>query len=109
VGEWERPPVVLFLFGSVARGEAGTESDLDLFVLRPLIRKDGESQWQDQLADLENRATAWTGNEARVVDFRRRDLADPEVRNVAEEVLKEGIPIYGTRARLRTLMRKYKS
>jgi predicted nucleotidyltransferase len=109
VGEWEIAPTVLFLFGSVARGEAGTESDLDLFVLRPTVKRVEEDRWQAQIAELENEATAWTGNEARVVEYRKRDLVDPSVRDVAREVLKDGIAITGTRARLIGLLRKYKS
>jgi predicted nucleotidyltransferase len=108
VDEWEIPPTALFLFGSVARGEAGTESDLDLFVLRPLVKRAQGSQWQAQIAELENEATAWTGNEARVIEYRKRDLADPAVREVAREVLKDGVAIAGTRARLIGLLRKYK-
>jgi predicted nucleotidyltransferase len=109
VAGWERQPVVLFLFGSVARGEAGAESDLDLFVLRPLIKEEEkEAQWQSHLADLESEATVWTGNEARVIEYRRSDLRDPEVRAIAQEVLREGIPIVGSRPRLRDLLRKWK-
>jgi predicted nucleotidyltransferase len=107
VGKWERPPVALFLFGSVARGEAGTGSDLDLFVLRPPIVKKTEEQWQSQIAELENEATVWTGNEARVVEYRMRDLRDPAVHGVAEDVVEQGILIFGTRGRLRNLLRKF--
>jgi predicted nucleotidyltransferase len=108
VAEWEEPPALVFLFGSIARGEGGPGSDLDLFVLRRLVT-DGEAPiWQAQLARLENDATVWTGNEARVVEYGRRELSDPVVRKIAQEVLKDGIPVYGTRVRLRNLLRKYK-
>jgi predicted nucleotidyltransferase len=108
VREWEIPPVVLFMFGSAARGEADLGSDLDLFVLHPPLLKKAEQQWQDQIGELENEATVWTGNEARIVEYRRRDLADPEVHDLGQQVLREGIPIYGTRAKLRAILRKYK-
>jgi predicted nucleotidyltransferase len=105
---WEHPPPVMFLFGSVARGEAGTKSDLDLFVVRPLFNTGGRSEWQAQVAALENEATVWTGNEARVVEYGRKDLADPAVRVIAREVLKDGVAIVGTRQRLRNMLRKHK-
>ncbi|HTR74113.1 MAG TPA: nucleotidyltransferase domain-containing protein [Solirubrobacterales bacterium] len=107
VAEWEAPPEALFLFGSVARGEATAESDLDLFVLRPTVIKGGTEVWEEQLSKLERDATVWTGNEARVVEYRHLDLKDLEVRRIAREALMEGIAIAGTRARLSALMRKY--
>jgi hypothetical protein len=109
VAEWELAPAVMFLFGSVARGEAGTRSDLDLFVVRPLFAVGGRPEWQAQIAALETEATAWTGNEARVIDYGRKDLADPAVRQVAREVLTDGVAIAGTRERLRNLLKKHKS
>jgi predicted nucleotidyltransferase len=106
VAEWEKPPSVLFLFGSVARGEAGAESDLDLFVLRAIGTPAADPLWQEQLADLETDTTAWTGNEARVLEYGRRDLAEPEVRKVVGEVIRDGVAIYGNRLRLRNLLKK---
>ena len=108
VEAWEVAPFAVFLFGSAARGDAGPNSDLDLFVVRPEVLETDDSRWQEQLAELEKEATVWTGNEARVVEYRRRDLADPDVDKLAREVLKEGVPIFGTRPRLRLQMDKYK-
>ena len=108
VEAWDTPPFALFLFGSVARGEAGIDSDIDLFVVRPTMPTVESPEWQGQLTELENEATVWTGNEARVIEYRRRDLADLEVRKVAQEVLKEGIPIFGTRSLLRKELQKQK-
>jgi predicted nucleotidyltransferase len=106
VALWERPPTVLFLFGSAARGEATWESDLDLFVLRSIGTAADDPVWQEQLADLESNATLWTGNEARVLEYGRRDLTDPEVRKIVRQVIRDGIPICGNRLRLRNLLKK---
>jgi predicted nucleotidyltransferase len=106
---WKKPASVVFLFGSVARGEAGTDSDLDLFVVRRIDTRESSTVWQQQLADLERDATVWTGNEARIVEYGKRELADPAVREVAEEVLEDGIAIVGTRTRLRDLLAKYEA
>lgn len=107
VGTWKKPPAVVLLFGSVARGDAGAESDLDLLVVRRLDTKEESPSWQDQLAALEREATVWTGNEARVIEYGKRDLADPDVRAVVEAALDEGISIYGGRPRLRRLLARY--
>jgi len=105
VAAWETPPSLVFLFGSVARGEAGPSSDLDLFVVRKLTGLTSrESVWERQLADLESQATAWTGNQARVVEYGKGDLAEVAIRELAERVFEEGIAIYGTRARLREMI-----
>ena len=108
VGKWETPPAYMALFGSVARGEAGPQSDLDLFVLRPVGTLASNPVWQEQLAKLESDATAWTGNEARIVQFRVRELREPEVRKIAREVEREGIPIYGDASRLRPPLKRAK-
>lgn len=107
VAAWRKPASVVFLFGSVARGEAGAKSDLDLFVVRRLDVKQESALWQEQLAELESDATVWTGNEARVVEYGKRDLADDAVRELAEEVLGDGVAICGNRQRLRSLLKRY--
>ncbi|MGH2939515.1 MAG: nucleotidyltransferase domain-containing protein [Solirubrobacterales bacterium] len=105
---WEEPAAAVFLFGSVARGEADATSDLDLFVLRrPVVVKE-DTPWQEQLAELEREATVWTGNEARVLEFRGRDFADPEVRKIGREVVRSGVAIVGSRLRISKLLQKYK-
>jgi predicted nucleotidyltransferase len=107
VGDWKKPPAYMSLFGSVARGEAGPESDLDLLVVRRLDTKEHQPRWQDQLAALEREATEWTGNEARVIEFGKDELADPGVRGVVEEAVEEGIQIYGSRILLSRLLARH--
>jgi predicted nucleotidyltransferase len=109
VRDWRKPPAVVFLFGSVARGDAGTDSDLDLFVVRRLDTREGSMVWQQQLADLERNATDWTGNAAQAVEYGKRELADPAVRAICGEVLEDGVAIYGSRAHLRNLLKKYEA
>ena len=105
---WEEPAAAIVLFGSVAGGEADAKSDIDLFVLRGPAPVRDDDKWSEQLAGLESEATVWTGNEARVLEFRSRDFADPEVRKIAREVLRTGIAIAGSRMRIRKLLNKYK-
>lgn len=107
VGAWKKPAAVVLLFGSVARGDAGADSDLDLLVVRRRDTEEDLVRWQDQLAALESEATAWTGNETRVIEYGEEDLTDPNVRGLVEEGLGEGIAIYGTRPGLRRLLDRH--
>ncbi len=65
VESWERRPVHVSLFGSAARGDGGTASDLDLLVVQP-DRRSGpdDERWEQQLFDSGERILAATGNRA---------------------------------------------
>jgi DNA-binding transcriptional ArsR family regulator len=98
---WEQPPVLVALFGSVARGEATPESDLDLLVVRPADCDPDEPVWQEQISTLQARASAWTGNDARVLEFDEQELKAGEPQQVITDAAKDGIELYGTLRRLR--------
>lgn len=63
VGSWDRRALHVSLFGSAARGDGHTGSDLDLLVVRPDRKKD-EEVWERQLYDSGERIMAATGNRA---------------------------------------------
>jgi predicted nucleotidyltransferase len=94
---WEQPPVLVVLFGSVARGEATAQSDLDLLVVRPADCEPDEPPWQEQIAELQTQASAWTGNDTRILEFGESELAHSEPEPVLIEALQDGIELYGTR------------
>jgi DNA-binding transcriptional ArsR family regulator len=62
VGSWEQRTVHVSLFGSAARGDGNTRSDLDLLVVRPPRKKDDDA-WERQLYDSGERIVAATGNQ----------------------------------------------
>ncbi|HSZ13025.1 MAG TPA: nucleotidyltransferase domain-containing protein [Solirubrobacteraceae bacterium] len=93
------------LFGSVARGEATPNSDLDLLVVRPAGCAPDEPVWQEQLSRLQMLASSWTGNDARVLEFGEEELADEAPRQVLLDVARDGIELYGT---LRVLRRGHR-
>ena len=72
---WIIAPVAVWMFGSAARGDAGPHSDIDVLVVRPdAVDIDNES-WQQQLGDLSSDITVWSGNDCRILEFSRSELA----------------------------------
>lgn len=106
ISGWRQPPRSALVFGSVARAEAGPLSDLDLLLVRPLHIDEEAHEWREQLALLEEQATAWAGNEARILEYGEGELGDAEVRRVIQEALADGIELFGSRRSLRRLLEK---
>lgn len=106
IAKWKTPARWVLLFGSVARGEADPESDLDLLVIRDRRVDEGATVWREQVASLESDAAAWTGNEARVLEYGVEDLRDRSVSIVVAEALRDGIDLHGSRRELLTALRK---
>jgi predicted nucleotidyltransferase len=94
---WDPAPLVAVLFGSAARGEAGEESDLDILIVRSRGVNDDDDSWRKQIADLEEEATAWTGNDTRVLEYGQQEL--PSLigsERVIRDAVTEGILLYGS-------------
>ncbi len=72
---WEIPPVHVSLFGSAARGDGDTRSDIDLFVIRPSDVDADEPSWRAQIEDLADRIRRWTGNHAAIVERAESQIA----------------------------------
>jgi len=106
VGEWQIAPVHVSLFGSAARGDGSTHSDIDLFVVRPTAVDEDEPSWRDQIDDLSRRIQRWTGNHASVVErdesqlVRLREAQPP----IFGEILSDAILIRGSRSQLSELL-----
>ena len=71
---WEIAPANVSMFGSAARGDGGTASDIDLLVIRPRDVDEDNPTWRTQVADLKDQIRRWTGNYAQIVE-----LADEEL------------------------------
>ncbi len=77
---WGLAPVHVSLFGSTARGDGDTQSDIDLFVVRPAEIDQEDARWREQLDELEDRVSRWTGNRAAVLE-----IAESEVERLIAE------------------------
>jgi hypothetical protein len=102
---WRQPPILALLFGSVATAHATPTSDLDLLIVRPAGCDPDEPTWQAQIASLEEQATAWTGNDARVIEYGERQLTHGGAEPLLADVLRDGIELHGSRRTLRRLIR----
>lgn len=105
VASWQLPPDASVLFGSAARGEAGRESDIDLLVIRPSTVDPDDPIWQEQVSTLRSAASAWTGNDARVLEYGADELDRAEP--VLDTAAAEGVELSGSlRKLLRTARRQ---
>ncbi|HEX5853465.1 MAG TPA: nucleotidyltransferase domain-containing protein [Solirubrobacteraceae bacterium] len=80
VGAWKTVAVHVSIFGSAARGEGNTQSDIDLFVVRSDAVSDDDSRWCKQLDDLAENIERWTGNRASIAE-----AAEGEIERLLEE------------------------
>ncbi|MGH2972707.1 MAG: nucleotidyltransferase domain-containing protein [Gaiellaceae bacterium] len=74
IAHWQIAPVHLSIFGSAARGEGDTASDIDIFVVRPRDVLDDDPRWREQLDDLSDHVLAWTGNHVGLSEVSERDV-----------------------------------
>lgn len=74
IGTWQIAPVHLSIFGSAARGDGDTASDIDVFVVRPRGVDVEDPCWREQLDQLSRHVLAWTGNHAGLSEVSQTDL-----------------------------------
>ncbi len=60
-------PITLAVFGSAARGDGDTDSDIDILAVHRSGRDD--EAWTAQIDDLRDRVIAWTGNPCQIYDL----------------------------------------
>jgi predicted nucleotidyltransferase len=72
---WTIAPVHVSLFGSAARGDGDTHSDIDLFIVRPEAVMADDPCWQEQVDELRDKIQRWTGNRAAMHERSESELA----------------------------------
>jgi predicted nucleotidyltransferase len=82
------------LFGSTARGDGDTQSDVDLVVIRPAAVDEEDPTWREQLDRLAQRVESWTGNHSAIIELGEMELSHPSP--ALRDVRAEGIDLAGT-------------
>jgi predicted nucleotidyltransferase len=72
---WKIKPVHASIFGSTARADGDTTSDIDLFVVRPGEVSEEDATWRGQLDDLAASIKRWTGNRSSISEIAQPELA----------------------------------
>ena len=71
---WPVPPAHAYLFGSAARGDGDSRSDIDLLLVRPSEVALDDEQWRARVDALAEAIHAWTGNPAGIVEQSQSDI-----------------------------------
>jgi predicted nucleotidyltransferase len=84
IADWEIAPAHVSIFGSAARGDGDTRSDIDVFVVRAAGVAADDAGWRGQLERLSDDVHGWTGNhvglsEVSATDIRRLRRERPPV------------------------------
>ena len=90
VRAWEFRPIAVTIFGSAARNDMRTDSDIDLFIALPDAVD--ELQAETRIADLAAGLSAWTGNDTRPLVYRESEVAPAPI---FDSIVSEGQTIYG--------------
>jgi predicted nucleotidyltransferase len=96
LGGWKHPPVHAAVFGSAVRGTMTPDSDIDLFLVSATGTPD--AVWAQQVNELASAVTAWTGNDARVVEYAEIELKSARTESMVHQVLEYGLTVAGSRA-----------
>ncbi len=99
IESWPIQPVHASIFGSAARGDGDTASDIDLFVVRPNQTDENDSGWRNQLDSLAERIYRWSGNRAGISEVSQRELTRlrREQPPITTELRSDAVTIVGRR------------
>jgi predicted nucleotidyltransferase len=104
ISEWSIQPLTAKIFGSAARNQMRTGSDIDLFLVMPDSASDDVVE--DLVRQLAANAASWTGNEVRPIVYRSSEVRPASIFN---SILEDGIDISGDSSWLRRQLRKDKA
>lgn len=95
---WVIQPQHACLFGSAARQDGDTSSDVDVLLIHAVTSMQGGNAWSLQVHDLATKVRLWTGNDAEILDLSATDLERMERNDEAilDSWQREGILLAGS-------------
>ena len=95
----------VWLFGSAARGDGDTTSDIDLLVVRPTAVNEDNQTWLSQIDDVSQHIAKWSGNSCEALELSTAELASMVSRGepLVEHLRTDALTLSG--ASPRTLLR----
>lgn len=92
---WELPAWGAWLFGSAARGDGSTSSDIDVVVVRPETVSEDDPTWTAQLERFADDVHGWTGNPCSLVEYSPAEFDDllASAERLATDLRADGIAL----------------
>lgn len=90
-------PVSVIAFGSFARGEADTESDIDAVFIRPAGLDESDDAWADSIEQWRTQIRRATGNPVEVLEIGFEEVGARlrSERPVWRDIHREGVIVHG--------------
>jgi predicted nucleotidyltransferase len=72
---WHHQPVAVALFGSAAREQGASNSDIDLLIIRPEAIDQEHPVWVTQVMELTDAVQRWSGNVCGILEYAEDEFA----------------------------------
>lgn len=92
------PPVSVVVFGSFARGEADSESDIDIVVVRPRDVSEGDPPWREALDRWRDHVGRLAGNQVELLEISESEVPR-QLRSrkpLWADIQRDGIVVFGS-------------
>lgn len=98
VSGWEIAPVHVSMFGSAARGDGSSDSDIDLLVVRPGGIDSEDAVWAEQVGALRKLVSDATGNRASIFELVATEIEQmiDDAPPIVGELRRDAIDLAGT-------------
>lgn len=97
IATWQPVPAGAWLFGSSARGDGDSTSDVDLLLVRPSRVAEDHLAWLEQGERLVDDVQGWTGNRCALIEYEEEELMDlmASDERLADELARDAISLSG--------------
>jgi DNA-binding MarR family transcriptional regulator len=96
-GQLPAPPLSVIVFGSFARGQAGTDSDLDVVIVRSDDIHEDDDTWSVSIEEWRTQARAIAGNPVEILETSRAEAAArlDGKSTLWRDVARDGVVVHG--------------